>query len=210
MLALLLLAAGLGLSNLAAATGIGASGVSGGTRVRIAVVFGFFEAAMPLLGLVLGHGLAAGSGRAARLLGGAVLIAVGVVSVILAGRGPDALTRRGAPASQEQAGQAVRDGCRTGRDGCRTRRDGQPWRMGRVAASGLALSADNLAAGFALGTYRTGLAVAAVVIGGVSVAMSLMGLELGAKIGAAAGSRSELLASAILIVVGGGLAAGVF
>jgi manganese efflux pump family protein len=58
--------------------------------------------------------------------------------------------------------------------------------------------------------YHTGLVVAAVVFGAVSVAMSLIGLEVGARIGAAAGDRSELLASAILVAVGGALAVGVF
>jgi hypothetical protein len=39
--------------------------------------------------------------------------------------------------------------------------------------------------------------------------MSLAGLELGAKIGAVAGGRSELVASALLIAVGAAIAAGV-
>jgi manganese efflux pump family protein len=68
VLALLLLAVALGLDNLAAAIGFGAGAtgrVSGGTRVRIAVVFGLFEAGMPVLGLLLGHGLADGVGEAA-------------------------------------------------------------------------------------------------------------------------------------------------
>ena len=81
--------------------------------------------------------------------------------------------------------------------------------MGRVVASGLALSADNLAVGFALGAYHTGLAVAAAVFGGVSVIMSLAGLELGATLGARAGDRSELAASVMLVAVGALVAAGV-
>ena len=44
--------------------------------------------------------------------------------------------------------------------------------------------------------------------GVVSVAMSLVGLELGVRIGAAAGERSELIACALLIVVGVVIAAG--
>ncbi|HEY6310570.1 MAG TPA: manganese efflux pump [Streptosporangiaceae bacterium] len=192
MLALLLLAVALGLSNFAAAIGIGVSGVRGGLRVRIAVVFGLFEAGMPVLGLVLGHGLAAGLGQAARWLGGGVLIAVGVVSLILAHRG-------GA------CGQAAAERPRgTGRIAAE-----RPWGTGRIAASGLALSFDNLAAGFALGAYHTGLAVAAIVFGVVSVLMSLAGLELGAKVGAVAGDRSEVVASALLIAVGALIAAGV-
>ena len=53
------------------------------------------------------------------------------------------------------------------------------------------------------------MAVAAAVFGVVSVGMSLVGLELGARIGAAAGERSELIACALLIVVGAVIAAGV-
>jgi len=79
------------------------------------------------------------------------------------------------------------------------------WRM---LASGLVLSADNLAAGFALGAYHTGLALAAAVFGVVSVAMSLAGLELGARIGVAAGERGELVACVLLIGVGAAIAAG--
>ena len=82
---------------------------------------------------------------------------------------------------------------------------GVGWRM---LASGLVLSADNLAAGFALGAYHTGLALAAAVFGVVSVAMSLAGLELGARIGVAAGERGELVACVLLIGVGAAIAAG--
>jgi putative Mn2+ efflux pump MntP len=82
--------------------------------------------------------------------------------------------------------------------------------IGRLLLSGLVLSGDNLAAGFALGAYHAGIVLAAVVFGVVSVAMSLAGLELGARIGAAAGERSELIACLLLIVVGAVIAAGVF
>ena len=44
--------------------------------------------------------------------------------------------------------------------------------------------------------------------GGVSVAMSLAGLELGARIGSAAGDCSELVASGLLIAIGAAIAAG--
>jgi manganese efflux pump family protein len=197
VLALLLLAVALGLSNFAAAIGMGVSGVRGSTRARIAVVFGLFEAGMPVLGLVLGRGAAEGIGQAARWLGGAVLIAIGVISLILARR---SRASRTAPAPGHPSGTGHTPGAGP---------EGRPWRTGRVVASGLALSADNLAVGFALGVYHVGLAEAAVVFGAVSVAMSLVGLELGAKIGAAAGDRSELLASAMLIAIGAAMAAGV-
>jgi len=186
VLALLLLAVALGLDNLAAALGIGVGGVRGSARVRVAVVFGLFEAGMPVLGLLLGHGLADSLGQVARWLGGAALIAVGAFGLIHArrGAGQDKAIPFG-PGEQERS-----------------------WRIGQLLIAGLVLSGDNLAAGFALGAYHTNLAVAATVFGVVSVAMSLVGLELGARIGAAAGERSELIACALLIVVGVVIAAG--
>jgi putative Mn2+ efflux pump MntP len=190
VLALLLLAVAVGLSNAAAAIGIGVSGIRGATRVRVAVIFGLFEAGMPLLGLALGDGLATSLGQVARVLGGVALIAIGVVSLILARRGAVQAARADAGADPAPAGPR------------------RSWGLGRVLVSGLALSADNLAAGFALGAFHTSLPVAAAVFGGVSVAMSLAGLELGAKIGSAAGDRSELVASGLLIAVGAAIAAG--
>jgi manganese efflux pump family protein len=216
VLALLLLAAALGLDNLAAAIGIGVGGVSGGTRVRIAVVFGLFEAGMPVLGLVLGHGMADSLGQAARWLGGAVLVAFGVWGLVHAWRAPEGgtpaggATAGGATAGGATAGGATAGGATAGgaTAGGATERGGrQP--IGRLLVGGLVLSADNLAAGFALGAYHTGIVVAAVVFGVVSVGMSLVGLELGARIGTAAGERSELIACALLIVVGVVIAVGV-
>jgi putative Mn2+ efflux pump MntP len=183
MLALLLLAVAVGLSNFAASIGIGVSGVSRGIRIRVAVVFGLFEAGMPVVGLVLGQSMAADLGQAARWLGAGVLIAVGVVGLVQAWRSRDADV---------------------------SSRPTRSWRTGRILISGLALSSDNLAVGFVLGAYHTGLPLAAVVFGGVSVAMSLAGLELGARIGLATGDRSELIASAMLIAVGTAIAAGAF
>jgi manganese efflux pump family protein len=75
MLALLLVAASLGLSNFAAAIAIGVSGVDARTRLHVGIVFGLFEAGMPLLGLLLGHGLAGTLGHAARWIGATLLIA---------------------------------------------------------------------------------------------------------------------------------------
>jgi manganese efflux pump family protein len=209
VLALLLLAAALGLDNLAASIGIGVGGVRGATRVRVAVVFGLFEAGMPVLGLLLGHGLADSLGQVARWLGGAVLIAVGLVQGARLVR-----TRRAAAADGGAPGIGALEVDAPEVDapevdalaaGGRAR----PQRIGRMLLGGLVLSGDNLAAGFALGAYHTNLALAAVVFGVVSVAMSLAGLELGARIGAATGDRSELIACALLIATGVIIAAGV-
>ncbi len=79
----------------------------------------------------------------------------------------------------------------------------------RLLVTGIALSIDNLAVGFALGTYHVSLPVTAAVIGTVSIAMSLAGLELGARIGMRAGQRGELLGGLVLIGVGVAIGAGV-
>lgn len=59
-----------------------------------------------------------------------------------------------------------------------------------------------------MGTYHLGLAVSAAEIGAVSVAMSLAGLELGARIRTRAGRYSEYLSGTILILAGAAIAAG--
>ena len=185
MVALLLVAASLGLSNFAASVGIGVSGVDGRTRLRVGVVFGVFETAMPLLGLLLGRGLAGALGAAAHWIGAGLLIATGLYALTQAARHRDGADReddREAPA-------------------------GQP--AGRLVLTGLALSIDNLAVGFALGTYRIGLLVAVLVIGAVSVTMSLAGLELGQRLGARAGGRGEIAGGLVLVGVGVAIAAGV-
>ncbi|HEX3389443.1 MAG TPA: manganese efflux pump [Streptosporangiaceae bacterium] len=181
-LSLLLVAASVGLSNLAAAIGIGLGGVTARTRIRVALVFGVFEAGMPIVGLVLGAGVASSIGHEARWIGAAVLIVIGVVTVIQALR---------QPAEPGQLPAHHTDS------------------LGRLIISAFALSLDNLAAGFALGTMPVGLAEAAIVIGGVSVLLSLAGLELGGRIGAAAGRRGEQIGGAILVGVGVAIAAGV-
>ena len=210
MTALLLLAVALGLDNLAAAVGIGVGGVDRGTRVRIAVVFGLFEAGMPVLGLLLGHGLADTAGQAARWLGGVALVAFGVVGLVRAWREARGRAAGPGPVGADTADADAPEGGSGGPGGWSGRSGGWSGRSaGRMLAGGLVLSADNLAAGFALGAYHVGLALAALVFGVVSVGMSLAGLELGARIGAASGERSELVACVLLIVVGAVIATGV-
>lgn len=182
MPALLLVAVALGLSNLAAAVGLGVAGVDASARLRIGLVFGVFETGMPLAGLLLGHGLAHALGSATRWTGAALLIGCGGYALLQAARG-------GGPPAGDRAG---------------TRR----LTTGQLLLTGLALSLDNLAVGFALGACHVALVLAVVVIGAVSVALSLAGLELGARLGPRTGERGELLSGLILIAVGIALACG--
>jgi putative Mn2+ efflux pump MntP len=168
---IVLVAIALGLSNFAASIGIGLAGVDARLRREIIVIFGFFEAVMPVVGLVLGRRLAQSVGSSASYLGGGLLVVAGVYAFVQARRGSD---------------------------------DDEPTskRRGGLIVTGAALSIDNLAVGFALGAYRVPVALAAVVIAVVSVAMSLLGLEIGGRLGASVEKRSGELGAVVLVVVG--------
>jgi manganese efflux pump family protein len=184
MPALLLVALSLGLSNFAAAVGIGVSGIDARTRWRVGVIFGLFETAMPIVGLLLGRSLASTLGHATHWIGAALLIGTGFYATVQAIRSPHRSQDQDPPVP---AGQ----------------------RTGRLLVTGAALSIDNLAVGFALGTFHISLAVAAVIIGAVSVTLSLIGLEVGNRIGVKTAERGELLGGLVLIGVGVAIATGV-
>jgi putative Mn2+ efflux pump MntP len=179
MFGLVLIAAALGLSNFAAAIGIGLSGIDARVRVRVGLVFGLFEATMPLLGLVLGRQVATSLGSTSAYVGGGLLIATGSYTVL-------------------QARRHRSDHASVGT------------RLGRLLVTGAALSIDNLVVGFALGTHKVPLALAAVVIAVVSVAMSLVGLELGRQLGRVVEKWSNEIGGAVLILVGVTIALGLF
>lgn len=178
VLGLLLVAVSLGVSNLAASIGIGLAGVDHRVRIRVAVVFGFFEVTMPLIGLAIGRPAADGLGTGAHQLGGGLLVAVGLYEVLMS------ISHR-----REDTAEA-------------------PTRTGRLLVSGLALSIDNLVVGFALGALAVGFLAAAVTISVVSVAMSLVGLEVGRRLGATTEINAAMVGGLVLVAVGVAIAAG--
>ena len=178
MSAIAFVAFALGLSNFAAAIGIGLCGVDASLRVRVAIVFGFFEAAMPLLGLFIGRNVATSIGSSASYLGAGLLIVTGIVTVVQARR----RTANELPSSSRPVGLVV---------------------------TGAALSIDNLIVGFALGTLKVSVAIAAIVIAVVSVGMSLVGLEIGSRLGALVEKWSAELGGTVLILVGVAIATGI-
>lgn len=172
MLALLLVAVSVGLGNFAASTALGVSGVDRKLRLRIALIFGLFEGIMPVVGLLLGRSLAHDLGSTATPVAGGLLGLVGAYAVVTG--------LRDDPAEVKDPELNVR----------------------RLILIGGLLSIDNLVIGFALGTYQVNLIVAALTIAGVSVGLSLLGLEIGGRHGARLGNRSELVGGAVLILVG--------
>jgi putative Mn2+ efflux pump MntP len=174
LLTLLLVAGSVGLDNFAAAVAIGLAGVDRRLRLRIAIVFGLFEAGMPVIGLLAGRGLARTLGSEAHLVGGGLLILVGVHAGVEAIRGGDDDEVAALPSAS----------------------------LRRLFVLAAALSIDNLVIGFALGAHHSPIVLAIVVIGVVSIGLSLVGLELGSRLGEGIEHLSEVLGAVVLVAVG--------
>jgi putative Mn2+ efflux pump MntP len=142
------------------------------------MVFGFFESAMPILGLLIGHRLANSIGSSAPYVGGGLLVSAGVYTIVQARR---------AHSNESRASS----------------------RLGSLIATSAALSVDNLIVGFAIGTYKVPIIIAAFVIAAVSVAMSLLGLEIGHRLGFVVERWSAEFGGVVLIGVGFSIAFGV-
>lgn len=175
---LLVIAVSVGLTNFAGAIGIGLSGVDARTRLRVGLAFGFFEAVMPVVGLLIGQTAAGAIGGSGRYIGGGLLVLTGAWSIVQARR----------TSGQEQSGGL---------------------QLRQLLVLAVALSLDNLVVGFALGVYRVPLAETAIVIGFVSVAMSLLGLELGQRLGERVEEWAEEIGGGVLVLIGLALAFGV-
>ena len=173
VLTLLLVALSVGLDNFGAATALGIAGVDRNLRIRVAFIFGVFEAAMPVVGLLLGHSLAHRLGAASKPIAGGLLGVAGAYAII------NELTGE-SEAAPERGGVTTK----------------------RLVLIGAGLSIDNIVIGFALGTYHVNILAAALLIATVSVALSLLGLEVGGRLGERLGRRSELVGGVVLIVVG--------
>jgi len=181
LLSLLLVSVSVGLSNFAGAMGIGLSGINVRTRIRVGIAFGFFEALMPVLGLLLGEAVAGFFGHYGKYVGGAILILTGAYTVIQA--------RMTANEQKVRMPRSVR--------------------MQSLIITALALSIDNLAVGFALAVYHVDIVLAGLTFGVVSILMSLLGLELGHRLGKRVEAWSEEIGGGVLILVGVAIAIGV-
>jgi putative Mn2+ efflux pump MntP len=180
LLSLLLVSLSVGLSNFAGAIGIGLSGIDTKTRIRVGLAFGFFEALMPLIGLLIGQAAAGYIGRhLTGYVAGGILILTGAYT-IWQGWGLD--SKKESPGASLQTHSLI--------------------------VTAMALSIDNLAVGFALAVYHIQIVLAALTMGVVSVAMSLAGLELGHRLGRRVEGWSEEIGGAILILVGIAIALG--
>jgi putative Mn2+ efflux pump MntP len=81
----------------------------------------------------------------------------------------------------------------------------QVWHGWRLLVSGAALSLDDFAVGLALGALAVPIVAAVITFGIFSAVLTLIGLELGAKLGLVTG---EIVAGILLLCLAGAMAAG--
>ena len=184
LVGLILVAVSVGLSNFAGSIGIGLSGVSARVRLRVGLAFGLFEAVMPIIGLAIGQSVAGRLGHVGSYVGAGLLVLTGLYTIIQARRQKKEIDEE--EATGDRSGLSNR----------------------QLVITAVALSLDNLVVGFALGVYHVNLVLAAVVMGVVSVGMSLLGLELGSRLGRHVEEWAEELGGGVLILVGIALGSG--
>ncbi|MFP4052252.1 MAG: manganese efflux pump MntP family protein [Phycisphaerae bacterium] len=179
LLQLCILGVVIGSNNLAASLALGALGQAGRWR-RVAVTFGSFEFLVPLVGILLGRLLSVRLVHWAQWFSAALLVGVGVATVVTAVR---------QQLRDEQFGQKL-----------------ATW--GGVIALGAGLSVDNLVIGFSLGLRRFDPLTLAITIAVFSVAFSMVGLRLGDVSRRHWERPAELVSGGLLIVLGVVQAAG--
>jgi putative Mn2+ efflux pump MntP len=163
----------LGLDSLAVAAAIGATGpVTTRRRLRIGVIFVLFEAGMPLIGLVLGAGLARAIGGVAGYLAAAAVAGLGLW--LLLHRDDD----------EEEAGRLVTA------------------RGTAAIALGASISMDELAIGFSLGLVRLPFLPVIIAIAVQALIAAQLGLTLGARISERLREQAGRIAGAALILLG--------
>lgn len=177
----------LGLDTFALSTTLGIAPLSRRARLRLALTFAAAEGLMPAVGLLIGRPLGEAVGRWDVYAAAALLLVTGLW-----------MLREGLAEDDERSSGDER---------------AQILRM--TSAQGLTLvglafsvSLDELAVGFSFGILRVALVPALVAIALQALLLSLCGLWLGRRLGRALGERAEILAGAVLCVLGIVLAVG--
>ena len=163
----------LGFDTFAVAAALGVQGLAAKERLKASLLMSSFEMAMPVVGLLLGHGLGAAVGGVADYAAAAALLALGGW-MLIAGEGDE---REKLAALSSMGGLAL-------------------------VGLGISISLDELAMGFTIGLLRLSIVLAVVLIGVQAFAVAQLGLRLGARLGGAAREWAEKLAGAALIGLG--------
>ena len=165
-------------ASVSLATSIALQKVSARQIFRFAWHFGFFQAAMPVLGWWAGRGFRVYIEAWDHWIALALLLAVGLKGII----------------------DALRD------DGQLAKDQADPTRGWSLVMLSVATSIDALAVGLSLAMIDQNIWTAAVAIGLITAGLSLLAMLLGAKLGTRAGSRfgrgSRIFGGLLLILIG--------
>lgn len=172
MFAASLLFVSLGLDTLAVAVGLGLSGLARAKWLRVGLVFAVFEGGMPILGILVGKHLSHSAAQWAGYVAAALLILVGGHEI------------------KEQLSDEDEDDKPPSVEG------------GKLLLTGLSVSLDELAVGFALGVLRVPLGPALAYIAVQAFVVTFIGLAFGERIGKRLGERAELAAGIVLVLLG--------
>jgi putative Mn2+ efflux pump MntP len=175
LLTLLALAAALGTDAFSLCVGVGLAGVNRRQIILISAVVLLFHIFMPLAGWFAGELAGSLIGRAAAILGSALLIYLGIRMIL--------------------------GSLKNGR-GLEPSLNGFSFSFRSLVLLGASVSMDALSVGFTLGTQQVNLLLAAGVIGLVAGLMTACGLVFGRFLGTRVGERAQLLGGLILIGIG--------
>lgn len=170
-----LLGVALGADAFSTSIAAGMAKVSHSTKFKLALTFGFFQFLFPLVGVILGKNLGSKIGAAASFLAIFVLIILAVTMI------------RRAVTTEIRPLQNISLSI-----------------IGFVIL-GLSVSVDALAVGFSLGIFSFDLLRSALIIGVITSAMTLVGAELGLKLGGFIGAKAEIIGGVLLLIVAGSL-----
>lgn len=171
---IVLIALGLAMDAFAVALGCGASGQARGARAgfRLAFHFGLFQFMMPVAGWAAGVRIERLVSAWDHWIAFGLLVFVGA-RMIRAGLNPRLETR-----------------------------PGDPSRGLKLVMLAVATSIDAFAIGLSLAMLRVSIWYPSVVIGVVTLGVSMAGFQFGSKLGARFGKRMEVAGGAILLLIG--------
>jgi putative Mn2+ efflux pump MntP len=167
-------AVGLAMDCFAVSLGIGACGPiqNNRSKFRLAFHFGIFQAGMTLLGWVLGSVVAQYVSQIDHWIALALLSYVGI--------------------------NMIRSGLNTSEESYPT----DPSRGRFLVMLSVATSIDAMAVGLSMAMLHTPVWVPSLIIGVVSLTLSIVGLMAGARLGEKFGKRMEIAGGVILILIG--------
>ncbi len=175
LIEIVLIAVGLAMDAFAVSLDAGAAGRARDRRAafRLSFHFGLFQALMPIVGWAAARTFASTVAGWTHWIAFALLALIGGRALIEGIRGSDA------PLGS-----------------------GDPSKGFRMVTLSVAVSIDALAAGVSFAMLGIVVWIPAAVIGVITAAMTLVGLGIGARVGAALGHRAAILGGLILVGIG--------